>query len=49
MKIDYLEARALNKSIANDKYQMANSDNPVDMIAEKLDKQEAKPGIHQSM
>ena len=32
-----LDARALNQSIAKDKYQMPNLDNLIDMIAEKLD------------
>ena len=32
-----LDARALNESIAKDKYQMPNLDNLIDLIAEKLD------------
>ena len=32
-----LDARALNESIAKDKYQMPNFDNLIDLIAEKLD------------
>ena len=37
-----LDARALNQSIAKDKYQMPNLDNLIDMIAEKLDEKEGK-------
>ena len=37
-----LDARALNQSIAKDKYQMPNLDNLFDMIAEKLDKKEGE-------
>ena len=37
-----LDARALNQSIAKDKYQMPNIDNLIDMIAEKLDEQEGE-------
>ena len=37
-----LDARALNQSIAKDKYQMPNLDNLIDMIAEKLDKKEGE-------
>ena len=37
-----LDARALNQSIAEDKYQMPNLDNLIDMIAEKLDKKEGE-------
>ena len=37
-----LDARALNKSIAKDKYQMPNSENLIDMISEKLDKEEGE-------
>ena len=33
-----LDARALNESIAKDKYQMPNLDNLIDMIAEELEK-----------
>ena len=32
-----LDARALNQSIAKDKFQMPNLDNLIDMIAEKSD------------
>ena len=35
-----LDARALNESIAKDKYQMPNLDNLIDMIAEELEKNE---------
>ena len=35
-----LDARALNESIAKDKYQMPNRDNLIDMIAEELEKNE---------
>ena len=35
-------ARALNQSIAKDKYQMLNLDNLIDMIAEKLDEKEGE-------
>ena len=35
-----LDARALNQSIAKDKYQMPNLDNLIDMIAEELEKNE---------
>ena len=34
-----LDARALNESIAKDKYQMPNLENLIDMIAEKLDEE----------
>ena len=34
-----LDARALNESIAKDKYQMPNLGNLIDMIAEKLDEE----------
>ena len=34
-----LDARALNQSIAKDKYQMPILENLIDMIAEKLDKE----------
>ena len=37
-----LDARALNESIAKDKYQMPNLENLIDMIAEKLDKEEGE-------
>ena len=37
-----LDARALNQSIAKDKYQMPNLDNLIDMIAEKLDEKEGE-------
>ena len=37
-----LDARALNGSIAKDKYQMPKLDNLTDMIAEKLDKNEGE-------
>ena len=37
-----LVARALNQSIAKDNYQMPNSKNLIDMIAEKLDKEEGE-------
>ena len=37
-----LDARALNQSIAKDKYQMPNLENLFDMIAEKLDKEEGE-------
>ena len=37
-----LDARALNQSIAKDKYQIPNLDNLIDMIAEKLDKKEGE-------
>ena len=37
-----LDARALNQSIAKDKYQMPNLDNLIDMIAEKLDEKEGQ-------
>ena len=40
-----LDARALNESIAKDKYQMPNLDNLIDMIAEELEKSEGRPGI----
>ena len=36
-----LDARALNKVIDNDKYQMPNSEKLMDMIAERLDRQPA--------
>ena len=35
-----LDARALNQSIAKDKYQMPNLENLIDMIAEKIDEKE---------
>ena len=35
-----LDARALNKAIDKDKYQMPNLDNLLDMVAEKLDTEE---------
>ena len=37
-----LDARALNESIAKDKYQMPNLDNLIDMIAEELEKSEGE-------
>ena len=37
-----LDARALNNSIAKDKYQMPNLENLMDMIAETLDGKEEK-------
>ena len=37
-----LDARALNQSIAKDKYQMPNLDKLIDMIAEKLDEKEGQ-------
>ena len=37
-----LDARALNQSIAKDKYQMPNLDNLIDMIAEKLNENEGE-------
>ena len=37
-----LDARALNQSIAKDKYQMPNLDNLIDMIAEELEKNEGE-------
>ena len=37
-----LDARALNQSIAKDKYQMPNLDNLFDMIAEELEKNEGE-------
>ena len=37
-----LDARALNQSIAKDKYQMPNLDNLIDLIAEKLDEKEGE-------
>ena len=37
-----LDARALNKSIAKDKYQMPNLDNLIDMVAEELEKSEGE-------
>ena len=37
-----LDARALNESIAKDKYQMPNLENLIDMIAEKVDKEEGE-------
>ena len=37
-----LDARALNESIAKDKYQMPNLENLIDMIAEKLDKEKGE-------
>ena len=37
-----LDARALNESIAKDKYQIPNLDSLIDMIAEKLDKKESE-------
>ena len=37
-----LDARAINESIAKDKYQMPNLDNLIDMIDEKLDKKEGE-------
>ena len=40
-----LDARALNESIAKDKYQIPNLDNLIDMIAEELEKSEGRPGI----
>ena len=42
-----LDARALNQSLAKDKYQMPNPDNLIDMIAEKLDEKEGGHGIRQ--
>ena len=35
-----LDARALNQSIAKEKYQIPNLDNLIDLIAEKLDVKE---------
>ena len=41
-----LDGRALNESIAKDKYQMPNLDNLIDMIAEELQKKvRGRPGI----
>ena len=37
-----LDARALNQSIAKDKYQMPNLHNLIDMIAEKSDEKEGE-------
>ena len=37
-----LDAKALNQSIAKDKYQMPNLDNLIDMIAEKLDEKDGE-------
>ena len=37
-----LDARALNQSIAKDKYQLPNLENLKDMIAEKLDENEGE-------
>ena len=37
-----LDARALNKAIDKDKYQMPNLDNFLDMVAEKLDTEEGE-------
>ena len=37
-----LDARALNESIARDKYQMPNVENLIDMIAEKLDEEKGE-------
>ena len=37
-----LDARALNQSIAKDKYQLPNLDSLIDMIAEKLDEKEGE-------
>ena len=37
-----LDARALNQSIAKDKYQTPNLENINDMIAEKLDRKEGE-------
>ena len=37
-----LDARALNNSIAKDKYQMLNLENLMDMIAEKIDGNEGQ-------
>ena len=37
-----LDARALNKAIDKDKYQMPNLDNLLDMVAEKLDTEEGE-------
>ena len=37
---DAFDARALNQSIAKDKYQMPNLDNLIEMIAEKIDEKE---------
>ena len=38
-----LDARALNQSIAKDKYQLPNLENLIDMIAEKLDEIVGEP------
>ena len=37
-----LDVRALNQSIAEDKYQMPNLDNLIEMIAEELEKNEGE-------
>ena len=37
-----LDARALNESIAKDKYQMPNLDNLMDMVAEKIEEEEGE-------
>ena len=37
-----LDARALNESIAKDKYQMPSLDNLIDMVAEELEKSEGE-------
>ena len=37
-----LDARALNNSIAKDKYEMPNHENLLDMIAEKIDEKESE-------
>ena len=44
-----LDARALNESIAKDKYQMPNFDNLVDLIAEKLDEKKAGEAWYSSV
>ena len=39
-----LDSRALYQSIAKDKYQIANLETLIEMIAEKLDGRERRPG-----
>ena len=42
-----LDLRASNESISKDKYQLQNLEKLIDMIAEKLDKNEGRLGIRQ--
>ena len=44
-----LDARALNESIAKDKYQMPNLDNLIDLIAEKLDEKKTGEAWYSSV